>query len=145
MRAYVDTNIFVYSMFAHPKFGLACKAVIDDLEDYEIEGVISTLVPVEVLGVAVKYEPPKAKLATTSIYSLPLKILEINSNILSLASETALKYNLSGYDAVHVATSIKAGVEYFISNDDDLERVDEIKLLKPLEYKEWKKRENENL
>lgn len=136
MRAYIDTNIFIYSMFAHPEYGLACKTVISDLEEDRIEGGISTLVPVEVLGVAIKYEPSKAKLAVAAIYSLPLKVLEISPRILYLASELALKYHLSGYDAVHVATSIEAGFEYIISNDEDIKKVKEIKLIKPMEYEE---------
>ncbi len=116
--------------------------ISSESEEDKIEGIISTLVPVEVLGVAVKYEPSKAKLALTSIYSLPLKALEIGSNVLYLASEIARRYNLSGYDAVHVAASIEAGAEYFISNDDCIKRVKEIKLVKPLEYEKWRKDSN---
>jgi len=134
----VDTNIFVYSMFAHPKYGLACRAITDDLENGALEGVVSTLVPVEVMSVAIKHDPLKADLAVTSVCSLPLKILEISRTILSQAAGIALKHSLSGYDAVHVATSLGAEVSNFISNDGDFMRVRELKVVKPLDYKEWK-------
>ena len=139
MKAYVDTNIFVYSMFAHPRYGLACRSIIDDLENGTLEGVVSTLVPVEVMSVAVKYDPSKAELAVTCVCSLPLEILEISRPVLSMAPGIALKHRLSGYDAVHVATSLEADISNFISNDDDFSGVREITLVKPLDYGEWKK------
>jgi len=141
LRAYVDTNIFVYSMFAHPKYGMSCRTIIDDLESGALEGVVSTLVPVEILGVVIKHNPSRAQLAVTSICSLPMDIIEISRGVLSLAPETAVRYHLSGYDAVHIAASLDANIEYFISNDDDLRRVEEIELVKPLEYSEWKKKQ----
>jgi len=139
LKAYVDSNIFVYSMFAHPEYGGACKVIIDDLQNGVLVGVVSTLVPVEVMSVAVEHDPQKADLAVTVIYSLPLEIFGVDHDILSLASNLALRYGLSGYDAVHLATTRKAMVGDVISNDDDFRRVQEINLVKPLDYEEWKK------
>ena len=139
MKAYVDSNIFVYSMFAHPRYGGVCKAIIDDLQDGVLVGTVSTLVPVEVMSAAVERDPEKADLAVTVIYSLPLEIFGVDHAILSLASNLALRYRLSGYDAVHLATARKAMVRNIISNDDDFRRVQEINLVKPLDYEKWKK------
>lgn len=139
LKAYVDSNIFVYSMFAHPMYGGACKAVIDDLQNGVLVGVVSTLVPLEVMSVAVEHDPKKADLAVTIVYSLPLEIFGVDQTVLSSASDLALRYGLSGYDAVHLATARKAMVKNLISNDDDFRRVREIKLVKPLDYEKWKK------
>jgi len=51
----------------------------------------------------------------------------------------ALRYHLSDYDAIHVATSLEANINNFISNDDDFRRIRELTVVKPLNYKEWKK------
>lgn len=138
MRAYVDSNIFVYSMFAHPRYGLVCRVITEDLEGGLLQGVVSTLVLVEVMSVTIKHDPSKAETAVTSVYSLPLEILEMNRAVLSSASKLAFKYRLSGYDAVHIATSLEAEVGNVISNDDDLRKIPEITLVKPLDYEEWK-------
>jgi len=139
LKAYVDSNVFVYSMFAHPEYGGACKIITDDLQEGVLVGVVSTLVPVEVMSVAIEHDPEKADLAVTAIHSLPLEIFGVDRDILSLASNLALKYGLSGYDAVHLATTRKAKVRDIISNDDDFRRVQEINLVKPLDYEKWKK------
>ena len=138
MKVYVDSNVFVYSMFAYPAFGSACRIVTEDLENGTLEGVVSALVPVEVMSVAIRHDPSKAELAVTSVCSLPLKILEISRDILFQAPGIAIRYDLSGYDAVHIATALEAEVRHFISNDNDLARIREITLVKPLDYERWK-------
>ena len=135
----MDSNIFVYSMFAHPEYGGVCKIITDDLQEGVLVGVVSTLVPVEVMSVAIEHDPEKADLAVTAIHSLPLEIFGVDHDTLSLASNIALRYGLSGYDAVHLATTRKAMVRDIISNDDDFRRVQEINLVKPLDYEKWKK------
>jgi len=137
---YVDTNIFIYTIFAHSEYGPVCKAIVDDLEKVKIEGVVSTLVPAEVFSVAIKYNSSKAKMTIKALYSLPLRIFEITNDVLFLASDLALKYNISGYDAIHLATSIQAGARHFISNDETLSKVNEIQLVKPIEYQKLEKR-----
>ena len=138
MKVYVDSNIFVYSMFAHPEYGSACRTVTEDLENGTLEGVVSALVPVEVMSVAIKHDPSKGELAVTSVCSLPLKILGISRDILFQAPGIAVRYNLNGYDAVHIATALEAEARHVISNDDDLARIREITLVKPLDYERWK-------
>ena len=138
MKVYVDSNVFVYSMFAYPAFGSACRIVTEDLENGTLEGVVSALVPVEVMSVAIRHDPSKAELAVTSVCSLPLKILEISRDILFQAPGIAVRYSLNGYDAVHIATALEAEARHVISNDDDLARIREITLVKSLDYERWK-------
>jgi len=141
LKVYLDSNIFVYSMFAHPQFGKACKSILDDVENGVLEGVVSQLVPVEVMSVAVRHDPSEATTAITAIYSLPLQIMNVGQTVLSLACKLASKYSISGYDAVHIATALNSGTENIISNDGLLSRVHEIKLTKPLEYRGKRGRE----
>jgi predicted nucleic acid-binding protein len=47
MKRFVDTNVFVYSMTEHPKFGETAKAILERIERGE-EALTSTLVLCEV-------------------------------------------------------------------------------------------------
>ena len=49
----------------------------------------------------------------------------------------AVRCNLNGYDAVHVAEAFEAEVRHVVSNDDDLGRISEIALVKALDHEGW--------
>ena len=34
---YVDTNVFVYAVENHPKFGRSCKRILEDVEDGKLD------------------------------------------------------------------------------------------------------------
>lgn len=131
MKVYIDTNVFIYSMFADPKMGPHCKRLIDAVEEGKTEGIVSQLVPIEVLSVAMKHNPSKAETALAAIYSLPLIFVGIDQPLLINAARLAGRYRLMGYDATHVATALMSKADVLVSNDQELKRVKEIKVVKP--------------
>lgn len=139
LRVYIDTNVFIYTIFAHPLFGKECKGVIDDVEEGKIEAIVSTLVPIEVMSVIADMEPSKSRTALESIYSLPLRIVDASSEILLLAAELAEKHRVGGYDAVHIATSITERADCIITNDRQFRRVKEVKITSPSQYATFRK------
>lgn len=50
-RAFIDSNVFIYAAQAHPKFGSACKKIIEDIESRKIEAMTSVLNIAEVAEV----------------------------------------------------------------------------------------------
>lgn len=138
MKAYIDTNIFIYSMFADPKMGPHCKRLIDDVEEDKTSGVICQLVPIEVLSIAMERDPSKADIALAAIFSLPLIFLNVDHTMLMKAADVARKYRLTGYDATHVAAALMSQVDFLISNDQAIRRVKEIRVLRPDEYLEYR-------
>ena len=43
---YIDTNIFIYAIENHPKYGSACKKILLDIESEKVKAGASILVPV---------------------------------------------------------------------------------------------------
>ncbi|MBI2184272.1 MAG: type II toxin-antitoxin system VapC family toxin [Thaumarchaeota archaeon] len=134
MKAYIDTNIFIYSVFAHPQSGRQSKHIIDDVETGKLQAVVSTLVPIEIMSVVASIEPSKSKIALELIYSLPIKFVDANSDVLMLADEIVGKYRIGGYDAIHVATSLIERADSFITNDRQFKRVNSIRVVLPTQY-----------
>ncbi|MFQ5762468.1 MAG: type II toxin-antitoxin system VapC family toxin [Candidatus Bathyarchaeia archaeon] len=131
MKVYIDTNVFIYSMFADPRIGPHCKRLIDEVEQGRIHGVVSQLVPIEVLSVAIERNPSKAETALAAIYSLPLMFVGIDQPLLMAAARIARRYKLTGYDATHVAAALLSKTDVLVSNDQALKRVKEIRVVKP--------------
>jgi predicted nucleic acid-binding protein len=131
---YIDTNILVYSALAHPKYGKACKRIIDDIQDRKIEAHCSYLVPVELLGSIAKIDSKKVGIITRAFFSLPIRMIDINEEILDLAANIAREYKIS-YDSIHVASMRSLGIKEVITEDvNHFRKVKGIKVISSLEY-----------
>lgn len=51
---YLDTNVVVYAIENHPKYGTACKKILEDIESHKLEASASVLVLVELINVLTK-------------------------------------------------------------------------------------------
>jgi predicted nucleic acid-binding protein len=49
LAVFVDSNVLLYYFTAHPRFGLACRKLLDGIENQEIIGYTSTHVLTEVV------------------------------------------------------------------------------------------------
>ena len=130
---YIDTNIFVYSALAHPKYGRACKRIIDDIQDKKLESCCSYLVPIELLGSIAKIDPKKVGISIEAFFSLPIEMIKINKEMINLSADIAYKYDMS-YDSIHVASMLYSGVNSIITEDSHFRRAKEIKVIRPLDY-----------
>lgn len=104
------------------------------METGKLQAVVSTLVPIEIMSVVASIEPSKSKIALELIYSLPIKFVDANSDVLMLADEIVGKYRIGGYDAIHVATSLIERADSFITNDRQFKRVNSIRVVLPTQY-----------
>ena len=135
---YIDTNVFVYAIENHPKYGAACKKVLADIMDKKIDAACSILVLTELLNVLVKMRKlTKGKLdvkgSVQAMLSFPITWFDMDFFVIENAAE--LGYNISGVDYVHVATMEINGVKRVISADAELDKVDSLQRVDPLEYK----------
>ncbi|MDI6859399.1 MAG: type II toxin-antitoxin system VapC family toxin [Methanocellales archaeon] len=135
MRAYIDTNIFIYPMTKHPTFGLHCKNILADIRDGKLEAVTSVVSLAEVLHV-VRGEKDVATAvnAVRGILALPIEFVSVTMSTMLVATDRFKKHNLDSLDAIHLATALQKGVDIFISNDVKLSEIDEITLLAPSDY-----------
>ena len=139
---YLDTNVIIYAIESHPKYGEKCKDVLKAVEDAKLEVCSSTLMLVEVINVLCKLnrileEEEKEKLNIRknidAILSLPIKWIELDFAIIRRASE--YQFKVSGIDYVHVASMELSLVNEVISADKELDKIDFIKRIDPLTFR----------
>ncbi|KPV64110.1 MAG: tRNA(fMet)-specific endonuclease VapC [Candidatus Bathyarchaeota archaeon BA2] len=138
---YLDTNVIIYAIENHPKYGEKCKDLLKDIENAELEVCASTLVLVEVINVLCKLnrileKAQKKKLNIRknidAILSLPIKWVELDFAIIRRASE--YQFKVSGIDYVHVASMELNLTNEVISADEELDKIDFIKRIDPLKF-----------
>ncbi len=139
---YLDTNVIIYAIENHPKYGKICKRILEDIESEKLKVCCSVLVLVETMNVLIKVnkilrkkreKPLNIKENIDAILSLPITWLDLNFSIIKKASE--YNYNVSGADYIHIATMELNSVGKIISTDEDFGEVEFIKRVDPLYYK----------
>jgi len=137
---YLDTNIIIYAIENHPKYGKACKKILLDVESSKLKVCSSMLVLVETINVLTKINrtlEDKEKLDVRSnidaILSLPIVWLDLNFFVIKRAAE--YEYKISGVDYIHIASMELNSVTKIISADKELNKVDFIKRVDPLNFK----------
>jgi uncharacterized protein len=153
-RVFIDTNIFLYSVFEHAIYGKSCREFLKRVENGEIKGFASDLVLNEVfhkLMVAeiAEIEGIDANNVTRLIKREPEIIgelkrvwaeMELISGFgISLLNTTTYpefvrlsrEYLLTAADAAHLAAMEANGIVSMASNDRDFTRVPWLRLWRP--------------
>ncbi|MBS7657166.1 MAG: type II toxin-antitoxin system VapC family toxin [Candidatus Bathyarchaeia archaeon] len=131
MRRFVDTNIFVYALTGHPRFGEVAKNILGRIEAGE-EALTSTLVLCEVAWVLEAMgKQGEIKPALEKILSYEsLKVLSFDVDDLLLGVNYMRAYRVDFNDGVNVAVLERNGVFEVYSNDKrHLGKVDFVKLV----------------
>jgi predicted nucleic acid-binding protein len=139
---YLDTNVIIYAVESHPRYGGKCKDILKAVENAELEVCASILILVEVINVMCKLnrileKKRKEKLNIRknidAILSLPIKWIELDFAVIRRASE--YQFRVSGIDYLHVASMELNLVDEIISADEELDKIDFIKRIDPLTIK----------
>jgi len=139
IRAYVDTNIFDYVALRHPKYGMACKKVTDDIKDGKLEAYCSYLVPIEILGSLSRVDPKIAAGAILAFFSFPIKMIPIDEKLIRDASEILLETGVS-YDSIHAAAMRRADLTNVVTEDiAHWRKISGVKIIRPIEYEKTQK------
>jgi predicted nucleic acid-binding protein len=118
----------------HPKYGLPCKKVLDDIVDGRLKAYCSHLVPIEILGSLARVDPEIAAGAILAFFSFPIEMIPLTERVIREASKITLETGVT-YDAVHVAAMKSEGLETIITEDvDHWSRIEGLKIIRPLEY-----------
>ncbi len=138
---YIDTNVFIYAIENHPKYGERCKKILQDIEDNRIKAAGSVLVLVECLNVLNKLNK-ELKQSTgkqldigmniAAIESLPITWLDLNLAIIERAAE--YNHAINAIDYIHLATMELNQITEIASADVDLDKVRWADRIDPLEY-----------
>lgn len=129
-KKYVDVNIFVYWLAAHPNFGENSKKWINEMERARAgEYITSTLTVYETLVILAGLAGRNLRNrdfvetiveAVTGLHGLSLEPLTPGD--MARAVELMNIYGLDYEDALHLAIALRAGAPYIISNDRDFDR-----------------------
>jgi predicted nucleic acid-binding protein len=127
-RIGLDTNVFIYFLEYHPRYGAWCASLFNRIEQGKNPAVTSSVTLLELL--VQPYRDQKEELAQkifalTSTYP-KLEWVSVTMNIADRAAELRARYRLSTPDAIQLATAIGHKATRFYGNDRGLRRVKEI-------------------
>jgi predicted nucleic acid-binding protein len=130
-RLGVEAAPFIY--FAERRSGYVAKmrAVFQRVTDGEVAVVASTITLTETLAKPLREKADDLVAAYRAMLGeTPGVLLQpVDSATADRAAGLRARYNLKTPDALHVATAIEAGCDAFLTNDRDLRRVTEIRVL----------------
>ena len=131
MKRFVDTNVFVYALTGHPKFGETARTILQRIEAGET-ALTSTLVLCEiawVLEAMGKQSEIKPTLEKILSYA-SLEIVGFDTDDMLTGARNMLTYHLDFNDGVNVAIMERNGISEVYSNDKKhLGKVDFLKLI----------------
>lgn len=117
----------------HPKYGLPCKKILDDIVDGELKAHCSQLVPIEMLGSLSRIDKSIAYSAVLAFYKFPVTMIPLSERIIREASALTPETGV-GCDATHAAAMRSRGLKTVITEDVDHWRILGAEIVRPLEY-----------
>ncbi|HEX5726417.1 MAG TPA: type II toxin-antitoxin system VapC family toxin [Longimicrobiaceae bacterium] len=120
-----DTPAFVYYLERHPGYYSQAAELFERMVDGRLTGCASVVVLTELLVPFYgRSEPVRARGLSSAIRSIPnLRVLDVTTGIAERAAQLRSKHTLRTPDALHFATGLEYGAEWFITNDRRLQRI----------------------
>lgn len=128
-RLFLDTAPVIYFVERNPQFVNLVDPIFERLET-DITAVVSPITLAECLVGAIRLGSANLEQAFIKVLQQDEVIfVEINPVIAREAARVRIRYNLQLPDALQVATALNANCDAFLTNDDALKRVTELKVL----------------
>ena len=133
MKVNLDTNVFL-SIKNKEDDHEYCEKIINSIEDKLIDGVLSTIVIIEVLvGFYQNIENDEADSFSSSAV-LNFGVIPVNFEIAQKAAQLRAQHNIKLPDAIISASTIISKSEFFITNDKTLLKKLDTKKITPKEF-----------
>jgi predicted nucleic acid-binding protein len=116
---FVDTNVFIYALTAHPRFGENARRILERIEGGEA-AVTSTLVLCEVAWVLEamgRQGDIKSTLEKVLSYK-SLEVVKFSGDDLLMGANNMAIHNVDFNDGVNAAIMMRLGVSEAYSNDN---------------------------
>ena len=130
-KIYIDTALFIYFVENHPVYAQKTHDLFSLTQQLRIENNTSTLTITEVLvkplqlGDLLVVNAYKTLLYETNIVQVHM----ITSDIAESAADIRVRYNIKTPDALHIATAINTQCDVFVTNDYQLTRIKELRVV----------------
>lgn len=130
-RLYTETAPLIYYVEENPSYLAKMNAIIDAIEGNPIEAISSVITLTEVLTHPLRHGHTRLVQEYRDILlnSKEFHLLPITPRIAESAADLRARYNLRTPDALHVAASIDARCDAFLTNDAGVKRITEIVVL----------------
>jgi predicted nucleic acid-binding protein len=121
----LDTNILIYYIEASKQFGEQARELIGHIEKGDLNAQCSELVRLELLSSPKLDTRQKQNKVLRMVEESRLDLSPISSEVLLRAADLRRHHkSLRSPDAIHVATALIQGCDFFITNDNTLEKLD---------------------
>jgi predicted nucleic acid-binding protein len=131
VKRFVDTNVFIYTIIAHPRFGKIAKNILERIEEGEV-ALTSTLVLCEVawvleaMGRQGDIKPTLEKIMSFRT----LEVIDFNEDDLLIGANNMSVEQVDFNDGVNLALMMRLGILEVYSNDQKhMGKLDFLKLI----------------
>jgi predicted nucleic acid-binding protein len=127
----IDTMIFIYAFEEHPTYVPVLRTFFSAIEQGEIEAVTSTVTIAECMTQPYR----KKNFALAAQYMVlfrnfpHLSVIPVSDEIAERAAFLRAHHNIRTPDALQLATALLSGSRFFLTNDETLSSVEEIRVL----------------
>ncbi len=130
-RLYIEAAPLIYYVEEHPVCLQRMESIIAVIEDTPIEAVSSVISLTEVLNQPIKKGRKDLEQAYRDILTSGerLRLLPVSQAIAESAAQLRADHNLRTPDALHIATALNAACDAFLTNDNGLKRIIQIRVL----------------
>jgi len=127
----LDTGPLIYYIEEHPAFLAKIKPFFEAAERNEFRIVTSFVTLVEVLVHPLREGRPELaeEYRNILLQSPALTTIPLDEDIAEEAAGLRARHNLRTPDAIQVATAIRSGASWFLTNDAELANLSEIPVL----------------
>lgn len=127
----IDTPILIYLLQEDPHYYSDVRQLFEMIEKGQMKALFSIIGMIELFtGVLKKGRNDLVRDYKLLLSDLPhFEIYSIDETIVDLAAQLRAKNELKTPDAIHIATAIAKGADYFLTNDRRLKKIKEIKII----------------
>lgn len=128
MSAYIDSNIFIYSIIDDGALGEQAREILEMVQNGALDAYTSVLTFDEIVFIVKKIKGQKQAIAagTAFLDFNNLRIVETKKETARLALQAMEKYSLLPRDAIHYSTMKLLGLTEIVSEDKDFKQIKEI-------------------
>jgi predicted nucleic acid-binding protein len=137
-RIALDTNLFIYAFEQHLAYGETVKAILEVVEEGKVEAIASVITLTEILTKPIRERDEALEKRYRILFShFPNLFFEpVSVEVAERAASLRGRYHLKIPDALILATAIASQADLFITNDQRLASVKEIRTMTIDEVKE---------
>lgn len=130
-RLGVDTSPFVYFVEASPTYIALCREVFRQVSRGTIRSFTSILTLSETLVHPLRTGDTvtEQKYTDLLLHTAGVMCLVVDADVALRTADLRARHRLRTPDAIQVATALHAGCEAFLTNDSNLKRVTELRIL----------------